>query len=204
MDSLDPRDTALQALTPTVMVPRFGALTPLAESGHRFLMANDGVWLEVRRPWLHLIHPLASQRVVAMPYGALAPVMQMSFGKLPLELVREFVRMAQEACPNETAAWIVWNEEDGCFDLRSMSNISAGRAHANFDRPVLDDHEHVVVDIHSHGMLHAFFSAEDNFDDLRGEVKLCVVVGNCEGDDVSIQTRLCANGLRINLPSPVL
>jgi len=43
-------DVALEANTPTVVVPRFGKFEPLQENGHRFLVCADGMWVECKRP----------------------------------------------------------------------------------------------------------------------------------------------------------
>lgn len=50
---MDPRDVALQSVAPVIMVPRYSDLEPLSQNGHRFLVADDGLWLEVYRPWLY-------------------------------------------------------------------------------------------------------------------------------------------------------
>ena len=68
----DMRDVALQSLTPTVMVPLFGEFEMLASSGHRFLSAKDGLWIEARRPGIYSRQPIARQNIVAMPYGKVA------------------------------------------------------------------------------------------------------------------------------------
>jgi PRTRC genetic system protein A len=54
-------------------------------------------------------------------------------------------------------------------------------------------HEHLAVDIHSHGCMGAFFSATDDDDD-RGELKLSIVIGNLDADEASMRMRLCALG----------
>lgn len=59
---MDPRDAALQALTPTVMVPRFGEFEPLAQPGHRFLAGRTGTGLRcVERGCMHVCR---SQRLL--------------------------------------------------------------------------------------------------------------------------------------------
>lgn len=199
MNDLDMRDVALQSVTPTVMVPRFSNLEPLSAHGHRFLMAGDGLWYEVMSPWLHLRHPLAKQGTVSMPYGAVEPAIDFGF-TIPVDLVMRFVEVARERCPNECAAWIVWSERDGGLDLRLLEEISVGRGHVKFHRPALGEYEHMVVDLHSHGHLPAFFSAMDDRDD-RGEVKIAGVVGSVDTKP-SFAFRLCVNGLFIPIMPP--
>ena len=65
------------------------------------------------------------------------------------------------------------------------------------DLPPLLPHEHLAVDLNSHGGdIPAFFSPEDDKDD-SGEVKISVVVGNLNSDTISIEMRLCALGRQI-------
>lgn len=191
---MDARDAVLQLTCPTVMVPRFGSLEPMTGSGHRFLAAADGLWLEVQRPWLHLLQPLARQVKVAMPYGSLTPFVQMSCGPIPKDLVVLFVEYAHTRMPNECAAWITWSEMRG-FRLRLLDEIKASRATVVVERPVLEEGEHLVVDLHSHGTFPAGFSTTDNTDD-RGEVKIAGVVGSLDATP-GFAFRVCALGLFI-------
>ena len=200
---MDMRDIALQATAPTLMVPLFGELDPIQGEGHRFLAARDGLWLDIKREWLEFRLPLARQQQVAMPYGMLDSKIEFMFGKLPTTLIQEFVTRAKQVAPDECAGWIVWDAQLGSFRLVMLENISAGLEHVTFHRPRLGEHEHLVVDIHSHGTLKAFFSEEDNLDDA-GEVKISVVVGNLDQEKQTIRARLCAMGMFVVLPTPCL
>lgn len=196
---MNPIDIALQTLTPTVMVPRHGPFDRLQHNGHRFLAASDGLWLEARRPWLYLCWPLAAQSKVAMPYGHLEPKLEVE--RVQPQIVDEFIDMAQAACPLECAAWVVWNEHKKEQRLLPMVATSATAASVHFDRPRLAEGEHLLLDLHSHGRLGAFFSGQDDSDD-RGEFKLAGVFG-CLNREIGVQAkfRLCANGLYVNLPN---
>lgn len=191
---MDPRDIALQFVAPTIMVPRFGEFEPLATNGHRFLAAKDGLWLEVKRPWLYARKPLATQSAVAMPYGEVTATINILCPRVPKALIQEFEAKAKAQSPNECAAWITWNEHRNELRLRSLEEISAGKAHVKVIRPVLDDGEHLVLDLHSHGRFPAGFSKTDDRDDA-GEVKVSLVVGNCDQEETTIASRLCLMGL---------
>jgi PRTRC genetic system protein A len=194
---MHPLDKTIQIHCPTVMVPRYGELEPMATAGHRFLASCDGLWLEVCRPWLRLCWPVALQEHVSMPYGKLEPAIQFAFDSLPRELFGQFREDARRALPNEFAAWITWDSGTQKFAYHPLAATDAGPAHLSLERPVLGETEHLVVDIHSHGHLPAGFSSEDNRDDA-GEVKFSVVMGRLGADQVaSTRMRLCANGLRI-------
>ncbi len=193
------QDTYLQQLVPTIPVPRYESLDWLAESGHRFLVASDGLWLETKRPWLHLVWPVGMANSVAIPYGQVAKRCEVAGGKLPASLMAEFIRFAQQQPDIERAAWIIWDEHMQAYRCRDVKVLHASRDRIQYERPTLADHEHLVVDMHSHANLRAFFSVEDDRDD-RGEVKFSFVVGDCHTDQPSTCLRLCANGLFIPVP----
>lgn len=197
MAGIDPRDVTLQAHVPAVMVPIFSALVPLERNGHRYLVAQDGLWIEVKRPWLHLVWPSAPSPA-PLPYGLLRDAMDFAFEWDEFDLLlAQFEAEAIRALPNEYAVWLVWDEKEETLRYCPILAISAGPAGIKLHRPQLEAHEHLAVDIHSHGALGAFFSATDDADDA-GEVKLSVVLGNL--NDPGSQTlamRLCAHGIFI-------
>lgn len=187
---MDKRDEILQAHVPAIMVPRFGNLEPLATNGHRFLIAEDGVYIEVRRPWLHVVWGLTRDNV-QLPYG---PVLNTGIScsfewDRVTELVLAFTRTARQQAPNECGAWIVWHEEGG-LSLVDLEPIHAGPSRLKYRRPQIEEGLHLVCDIHSHGHLAAGFSATDDGDDL-GEVKYAAVVGRADTDSPDFTMRLC-------------
>jgi PRTRC genetic system protein A len=192
---LHPIDIALQTAVPTIMVPLHGEFTELANHGHRFLASSNGLWLEARRAWLYLRWPLIQKSAVAMPYGTVQKAIQIA--RAPRELVSEFIRHARDVCPLECAAWIVWNAETDTWKLVLITPTTATPQFVSFQRPRLGDNEHLVVDLHSHGRINAFFSQQDDIDD-RGEYKVAGVFGRLDGE-LEARFRLCANGLFIDL-----
>lgn len=202
---LDYRDYLTQSVCPTLPVPKHGEL-PDMDNGHRFLVANDGLWIEIKRPWLHMIWPLAQQTGVAIPYGSLRRKAQFAFGKLPVDLILAFANDATAALPNEAAAWLIWHEEtpfmESYLEYRHLPPVSAGSGHIQFERPALAPYQHLAVDLHSHGAGPAFFSAQDNQDDA-GEVKISGVIGSLtpEGDRLpTVEFRICALGISVPVP----
>lgn len=203
MTTADQRDAILQAHTPAIMVPRYGTLAPLEKAGHRYLVASDGLWLEVRRPWIHVHALIAMQRADHVPpFGEVSPdgfggrdfKAVYAFGDEDLDRVQTlFLYDARQAFPNEFAAWAVWNERDRRLDYRPLLATEATPASLELVRPQLEEHEHLAIDLHSHGALRAGFSAADDEDD-HGEVKLAVVVGTLDTTPTWC-TRLCLLGL---------
>lgn len=198
---VDPRDRALQSVTPTVMVPRYTDLEELETPGQRLLMAANGVWLEVCRAWLYVRMLVAEAPIVPVPYGQVTGAMRFKCGGLPKALVSRFIEEASGRCPNECAAWVVWNQKTGAWRLQMLEEISSGLAHVENILPTLADDEHMVIDLHSHGVIPegAFFSSEDNADDT-GDCKIAGVVGNLDREGITTAFRLCVNGVFIPLP----
>lgn len=198
---LDHRDYITQGLVPTLPVPKFGELRPMAGNGHRFLVAEDGLWVEINRPWLRLVWPICPATIVAIPYGSLRRIARFAFPKLPAELVRDFAADARTALPNEAAGWLAWNAAGGRLDYIPLPPISAGSGHIQFERPALAPHQSLAVDLHSHGSGPAFFSAQDDRDDA-GEVKISGVIGSltAEGGLPTVEFRICALGITIPIP----
>jgi len=200
---MDSRDVALQSVMPTVMVPRFSELEELDTPGNRILMAENGIWLEVCRAWLYMRTRIATPTSVPFPYGVVQSELRFGFGKLPKDLVTQFIEQARKRCPNECAAWVVWNERTTEWRLLMLEERSAGPGHVSVNLPSLGEDEHRVIDLHSHGWLDAFFSSTDDYDDGRGETKIAGVIGNLDQPEATASFRLCANGMFVPLQSPI-
>jgi len=199
---MDSRDVALQSVMPTVMVPRFSELEELDTPGNRILMAANGIWLEVCRAWVYLRTPIALPPRIPVPYGLVREELRFGFDKLPKAMVEQFIEQARMRIPNECAAWIVWNQRTNSWKLLMLEERSVSPGHVEFNRPTLGEDEHMVLDMHSHGLLDAFFSSTDNYDDGRGEVKIAGVIGNLDKPEATASFRLCANGVFVPLLSP--
>lgn len=190
---MNARDLALQGLTPTVMVPAFETMACLDRPGHRFLVSRNGLWIELRRAWLHARLPVALQDAVPMPYGEVTQVVDLSCGRVPKELLDEFIGQARDALPNECGAVVAWHERTGAFRLVPLHALEASPGHLKYEPADLEEGEHLVLDLHSHGKADAFFSRTDNRDDIAA-VKIAGVVGKVDQPNPSFAFRLCALG----------
>lgn len=186
-------DLVLQGSFPSVMVPTREPVAAMTAPGERLLIASNGVFLEINRPWIRLVRRLASfEWRTPVPYGEAAELTELPCGAVPAELVAEFARMARAALPNEVGAWIVWDGVTGRFRLVPLPSLSHSPAHLSYDRPALRDGEWLVVDCHSHGSGSAYFSKTDDRDDQH-DVKFALVLGHCHRSP-SVALRLCAKG----------
>lgn len=195
-------DLLLQGHTPVAVVPRFGEFEALTTHGHRFLVDRDGLWIEARRPWAHVIWPLARQDSTPMPHGALTPVVQLAFDRLPVEALEAFVRDARKHHPAEVGAVVTWNERDGSMRYRLCDVLSAGVGHLRQRWPAFDEGEHPVLDLHSHGPLAAFFSDTDRRD-TGTDVVVAGVVGQLDEPRPQLALSLFACGVEIPVDVPL-
>lgn len=120
------------------------------------------------------------------------------YSAFPVDLIGRFYADAKAVFPSECAAWLVWNTQSRNFSYRLLRSINSGVGHLKCERPMLNENECLICDIHSHGPIPAFFSPEDDEDD-RGEIKIAAVIGGLgERNRLSVLFRLCVAGL--NLP----
>lgn len=199
-------DAKLWESAPTVTVPKYSQFQPLLEVGHRFLATAEGLFIEVRRPWLHFIQPVAplQENAPKIPYGIVAKKVELAFERLgnTFPFIRQFADAARQALPNEHAAWIIWDDKKKELAYRDLSISETSPGKIKFDRPQLAEHESLAIDVHSHGGAPAFFSATDDQDDA-GEVKISCVLGDLsDGQPPSILFRICVLGMTLPVPVP--
>lgn len=197
-------DQALLAAAPVAAVPRYAPFHPLQENGHRFLLAADGLYLEVRRPWLHYIHQLAKHTAVAIPYGEITKKCELDFGSIgsALPQMKEFAAKAKADAPIEAAASLLWNHTEKTWRVVYPDIIGEATAGSiQYHQVVPGENESLAIDLHSHGHLGAFFSNTDNDDD-RGSVKIAGVFGDLDKDQPTVVFRMCVLGIYIEIPVP--
>lgn len=192
---MHPTDVVLQQSFPSIMVPRKSKVIPMERPGERLLIAANGVFLEILRPWLRAIRCLGSyQHRTAIPYGNVEEVTELRCGRIPAELIGQFALMARRAMPKETMAWVVWNAASGVFRLVPVRLLEHSPSHLKYERPQLEDGDVLVLDCHSHGAFQAAFSRTDDTDD-RHDVKFAFVIGNCGSPVPTMALRLCAKSI---------
>ncbi len=196
---MDKRDELVQRHFPTVMVPRYKREwfpeCPMGKS--RLLMAEDGLYIETRQPWGHLIENIwVSPRL--LPYGPMEGedtfMNALEIARTMLEPhLEEAERFAEDGV--EWAAWVTW--ENGQWRVYTL-NDEVGSVQVRSNLPKLRPGEHLVLDVHSHHKMAACFSSQDDNDD-QGGVKIAQVMGQYETGKrlLDIQTRYCIEGFFI-------
>lgn len=189
-------DALVQGHTPVTMVPLHSAFEPMTRFGHRFLLAGDGLWIEARKPWCHVLWPVAACPDVVIPAGRLAAGIELAFGRLPMWAVERFVEDAREVTPNEVGAVVIWNAVDGSLRYERCASLVAGVGHLRAHWPALGADEHVVMDLHSHGPIPAYFSGTDR-SDTGADLMVCGVVGRLDKQTPEVVVSLFAVGREI-------
>nr|WP_314540050.1 PRTRC system protein A [uncultured Massilia sp.] len=197
-------DMALLAAAPVAAVPRYAPFHALQESGHRFLLAEDGLYLEVRRPWLHHIQQLCKHAAVAIPYGRIEAKCELDFGRISTALpqMKEFAAKAKADAPIEAAASLLWNHKEKAWRIVYPEIVGkATPGSIKYQQVLLSEDESLAIDLHSHGHLAAFFSDTDDADD-RGSVKIAAVFGDLDKDTPTVAFRMCVLGLYVPMTVP--
>lgn len=191
----DSKDSLLQSLSPTIMVPKYSPLSEIpAAQRYRFLMANDGLWIESKPGFGHFRNKLwDSPR--PLPYGEVSPVEIVEGDIAEIEeLIETAAQQAREFARDrkEWAGWIVWSRERGCrIPPLDITDVSCETV--KFNRPALSSGEYLVLDLHSHPFEMDFFSAVDDRDDL-GAIKYAGVFSFDKELKAKLSLRLCVEG----------
>jgi PRTRC genetic system protein A len=175
------KDRLIQERFPTIMVPRYEALPTCPLHQTRLLMARGGLYIDTFQPFGSFRRCLwFADR--DLPYGEVEEVDDFSGILKDSQVTAIFEnsilpQAAEYADDNrEWAGWIVWSKEEGYSYLPLDFEASAASVFIR-QRPVLPEGTHLVIDVHSHGMMKAFFSSTDDVDDSGG-VRLSVVLGS--------------------------
>lgn len=175
---------------PVLTMPHGGLLPPMTASGRRIIVGADGIYKEVRRPWLHALVEVGRCRT---PYGKVNPVVRFA-STLPRALLDEFLVYAWEANGQEVAAWVVWDERSKAMQLLKLQPITRSKVHVTFDRPELPAYQHIFLDVHSHHTMSQEFSSVDDADDrANGGTYIAGVLGHIDTKP-TWNFRLCLDG----------
>lgn len=197
---MDARDAALQAACPVVIAPRFGTLAAM-ELGQRLILAGNGLFVQVKLDWLNCIQCLTPQGIgLPLPYGLVEEDLRFSFGVLPIQLIEQFIEASRHALPNEAAGALIYSRTTGQLRLALCEPVQSSPTRIAYRVPALAADETVAVDLHTHGHLPAFWSAEDDRDDQG--IKVAGVFGRLHEARPDACFRLAINGRFRPLPHP--
>lgn len=176
------------------MVPIYEPLPPITPGTARLLMAKDGLWIEADAIWgLFRKHLWLSPR--NLPYGPTEELSELRCGRVPTRYFDQFAQQANEEAELdcETAAWIIWHATIGWKYLR-LEILDQSAVSVSYRWPQLEPDWHLILDMHSHGRISAFFSSTDDLSD-QGSPHFSMVLGKCQRGlsraELDCELRLC-------------
>jgi PRTRC genetic system protein A len=140
--------------------------------GYNYILARNGLFIRAENDHLEAIVPIF-QLEEGRPVRGLAPMekrVTLKHGPIPVGIWERAYNTLMEDPSSECYMAIVWVR--GSYEL-AVPPQAATAASVAYERP-----RNLVVDIHSHGAIKAFFSATDNQDDQG--LKISIVVGNLD------------------------
>ncbi len=190
---MDTRDQIVFGETPTLMQPVYGESLPKPEIGkHRFVIANDGLYVEAINPVLEVRLPVAKSSI-KLPYGIIGSVgVRLVNGQIPKRILQDVCEKTLLCGECEWAGLVVWDKIRCEYALYEPDTISFSTRHISYRNELSDEYE-LVMDLHSHGSMPAFFSKTDDKSDMGG-FYIAGVVGNCDSDEPTFATRIVVNG----------
>jgi PRTRC genetic system protein A len=119
-------------------------------------------------------------------------------GRIPKWILDGMVEKAKQHSPKEWAGLVVWDRHQERYSLYEPTVIAAGVGHISYQN-ILPNEFVLVMDVHSHGILPAFFSETDNLSDRAG-FYIAGVIGSCLLEAPTMASRLVINGQLLPCP----
>ena len=148
-----------------------------------FIVANDGIFYHETKLSRGRVIRDKVETLPTSKKSELAPVNTfLPAGKIPVILFKQVVSFFLEVMNTlhaypEAMIHILWNETDGYHLGVPSQEVSAASVKYEYDH--MKEGDIIVVDIHSHNKMGAFFSATDNGDD-RGGIYFSGVLGRLD------------------------
>lgn len=186
---------AIQQAFPLLSAPLYGGVDPAQKAGMRYLVGRQGVYREITLPWIrHQVLIAPCSMPFSLPFGDLKSETDIQCQPLDLGMLKRFSMDARDLAPKEVAAALIWNEHNKQWRYALRQTIDSTDSHVRYREVSLQDGEHLVVDMHSHGYWPAFFSHEDDADD-RGAMRFSLVLGSLNEAEPTSKLRLCMAGV---------
>jgi PRTRC genetic system protein A len=171
------------------------------ENGQRVIVASNGVFVQVKREWLDCVERMGGiDAALPLPYGEVYPSIQFAFGTIPVVLLEAFIAAGRAGLPNEIAGGLIYSAQRQALRLAIYESVRSTAHGIEYRLPPVAGDESIAVDLHTHGLLPAFWSATDDRDDRS--VKVSGVFGNLDREQPSAAFRLVLNGMYRRLSHP--
>jgi hypothetical protein len=177
-------------------VRQTGNASPVLPDGklYRYILAENGVFVYGKNQYFEALIPVLPSHVESQHVRGLEPL-QSFFRirkRLPFFYLSLIVNDARDHLPFEALYYIRDLPSVGmtvCFPTSAVTRSSC--------RPI-GDWGYVPVEIHSHNMMDAFFSAQDNSDETG--LRVYGVLGHVDRPIVDLHMRVSIYGHRMAIP----
>lgn len=164
-----------------------------APAGYDFVLAGNGLFKRGENRHLRVMQPLLRREFPGLEHAQRECVLKK--GKIPARLVEEIVQASKQRPdgPRSEAMFYILAGEEG-YTWTRPERETAGAGSVQYERLRQDD---VVMEIHSHHDMKAFFSGTDDADELG--FRLYGVLGRVNAE-WEIKIRVGLYGDRWDLP----
>lgn len=112
-------------------------------------------------------------------------------GKLPFRIWEQIYSFFKKVCelkknPVEAMIWVLWSQEQGYFLFVPEQKVSGASVEYRWDS--FPEGSVIILDVHSHNKMAAFFSGTDNSDD-RNSITFSGVVGKLDNPECETKWR---------------
>jgi len=173
-------------------------LPPIAASGYEYVVAANGVFIRAQSDYLSACVPVC--HFLGSPIERLQPVEP--YAKLlwapPVGVGHLYavIKNARERMPNEAMYQFIRGIDE--LDDTHKWTCKLPRQTATPTRVDFEDNPDSIIDIHSHNTMHAFFSEQDNADEMG--FRFYCVLGKLNTDHPEILCRVGVYGYFMNVP----
>ena len=151
---------------------------------YQYIVAGNGVFLRAENRFFKLLQPIATCQVRGLP--ALSPSLMLKVGKMPAFLLTQLIQNAQQPSQDNQlheAQYLFYHQNNHIRLVKPPQQTSLAT--------VVSPHQastHILLDLHSHGIMSSFWSNTDNQDEqgfraygvignLRKQPEICLRLG---------------------------
>ncbi|HAX77690.1 MAG TPA: hypothetical protein DCY88_18100, partial [Cyanobacteria bacterium UBA11372] len=125
-------------------------------SMYEFIMAGNGVILRSIREGLSVIAPFLEGTIPGLAF--IPPQFHLQYPKVPSHLLEEILRLSQQVAPKEILFHLCWSSNRWQLKIPPQTNDL-------FSVTRLDSSANILIELHSHHIMEARFSSQDNLEE---------------------------------------
>lgn len=193
-DNLSVLDRAIQAQVPLEYAPIKSPYIPLQTNGRRYVLAKDGLYLEYKTEWLHILKRVSvMEGLHQSPFGEITEFCKIHNTQSLMKAVSLFA-IQSKGDEIERGAYVMFDKNTAKYLTTELVALDSGQSHLRYQSAPLQENHLLVGDIHTHGFSDSFFSPTDNADDAKG-YKMAFVIGNLDKEKFTTKARICLGGV---------